>query len=115
MLMLCIIKNMKTLISACTIFIFSLSASAASLPLPARFGMRCAEILTHSSVYPKFYQELYFAKEARVKGRATGAHYHSAMESQFFSLDQIESNQIAALKKLLIHAQTNIPFYQKHF
>lgn len=113
MLTLCDMKFTKAfLVLALSTPVF---AAGNNLPLPARIALDCVEILTHTKPYPTLYQKLYFAKEARRNGRQTGKHYESAMQSQFLSADQIEAQQVAALRKLTAYAQENVPFYRERF
>ena len=50
-----------------------------------------------------------------IKNKKTRLYYYlkEFEKSQFYSLDQIQSNQFTRLKFLLNHAYSNSPFYQK--
>ncbi|MCA1786150.1 MAG: hypothetical protein LC657_09240, partial [Desulfobacteraceae bacterium] len=66
-------------------------------------------------MYNKLVKHLIFPLHEKILGRDTYKFLDSLTKEQYMPVDQLTQLRFEKLKALLIHAQQNIPFYQKRF
>lgn len=68
-----------------------------------------------TSPYTRFASTVLFPAHERLKGHSTIRAWKSLEQSQWWSPERIEQNRVEALRRLLSHAETQVPYYRDLF